>query len=233
MNVYNHYYEKLYHPAIAISYFFDPRYKGEYLPNETSSISYIIEETVKLADVANIGKLTREIMEYHGKSGRFSLNFLWLKEATEDPITWWLSLEKDVPFLSQIAIKLMTIPASSAASERNWSDFGYIHNIRRNRLTNENVFKLVSIYSNLRLSSLYEKSLKNFFECEMEINDDENNDNESEGYLEDEEGEGEEGEDEDEDLGGYYDGGCDDDFNYNDFDDIINLEYNNQELTNN
>jgi hypothetical protein len=213
LDIYNHYYEKLYHPAITISYFFDPRYKGEYLPNETSSISYIIEETVKLADVTNIGKLTREIMEYHGKSGRFSLDFLWLKEATEDPITWWSSLEKDVPFLSQIAIKLMTIPASSAASERNWSDFGYIHNIKRNRLTNENVFKLVSIYSNLRLSSLYEKRLKNFFEREMEINDDENNDNGSE------EGESE-GEGEGEGVDDYYD------YDYDDFDNIINLEDN-------
>ncbi|CAJ0635170.1 10597_t:CDS:2, partial [Entrophospora sp. SA101] len=50
-------------------------------------------------------------------------------------------------------------------------DFGYIHNIRRNRLTNENVFKLVSIYSNLRLSNSYEKGLKNDSEYQAEIND--------------------------------------------------------------
>ncbi|CAJ0836491.1 16200_t:CDS:2, partial [Entrophospora sp. SA101] len=140
LDIYNHYNEKLYHPAIAIAYFFDPRYKGKYLPDRISSISYIVEETDK------------EIMEYHAKSSRFSSNFLWLKEAIEDPITWWSSLEKDVPILT---------------SECNWSDFGYIHNIRRNRLTNENVFKLISIYSNLR----YEKGLKNDSEYQAEIND--------------------------------------------------------------
>ncbi|CAJ0645352.1 9918_t:CDS:2 [Entrophospora sp. SA101] len=101
LDIYNHYNEKLYHPAIAIAYFFDPRYKGKYLPDRISSISYIVEETVKLTDKTNIGKLTKEIMEYHAKSSRFSSNFLWLKEAIEDPITWWSSLEKDVPILSQ------------------------------------------------------------------------------------------------------------------------------------
>ncbi|CAJ0626860.1 5555_t:CDS:10 [Entrophospora sp. SA101] len=89
LDIYNHYNEKLYHPAIAIAYFFDPRYKGKYLPDRISSISYIVEETDK------------EIMEYHAKSSRFSSNFLWLKEAIEDPITWWSSLEKDVPILKE------------------------------------------------------------------------------------------------------------------------------------
>ncbi|CAJ0833650.1 4166_t:CDS:2, partial [Entrophospora sp. SA101] len=101
LDIYNHYNEKLYHPAIAIAYFFDPRYKGKYLPDRISSISYIVEETVKLTDKTNIGKLTKEIMEYHAKSSQFSSNFLWLKEAIEDPITWWSSLEKDIPILSQ------------------------------------------------------------------------------------------------------------------------------------
>nr|CAG8451399.1 5077_t:CDS:2 [Entrophospora candida] len=131
LDIYNHYNEKLYHPAIAIAYFFDPRYKGKYLPDRISSISYIVEETVKLTDKANIGKLTKEIMEYHAKSSRFSSNFLWLKEAIEEPITWWTSLEKDVPILSQVAIKLMKIPASSAASERNWSDFDYLIHMKK------------------------------------------------------------------------------------------------------
>ena len=53
-----------------------------------------------------------------------------------------------------IARKLMLIPALSAAAERNWSYFGFIYNFNRNRLTNEHIFKLVSVYS-------YYRTLKN------------------------------------------------------------------------
>ncbi len=44
----------------------------------------------------------------------------------------------------------MSISASSAAAERNWLNFGFIHNLRWNRLTNKHAFKLVSIYSYFR-----------------------------------------------------------------------------------
>ena len=55
----------------------------------------------------------------------------------------------------------MHIPASSAAAERNWSHFGFIHNLRRNRLTNERVFKLISVYSNLHLISNSNRNRQN------------------------------------------------------------------------
>jgi len=58
-------------------------------------------------------------------------------------------------------MKLMHIPASSAAAERNWSHFGFIHNLRRNRLTNEHVFKLISVYSNLHLISNSNRNRQN------------------------------------------------------------------------
>ena len=62
----------------------------------------------------------------------------------------------------------MSIPASNAASERNWSNFGFIQNIKRNRLTNERAFKLVSIYTNLRLANGQKLSDDNMEEEELE-----------------------------------------------------------------
>ena len=44
----------------------------------------------------------------------------------------------------------MLILASSAAAEKNQLNFNFIHNLKRNRLTNERAFKLVSIYSYFR-----------------------------------------------------------------------------------
>ncbi len=45
----------------------------------------------------------------------------------------------------------MLIPASSATAEKNWSHFNFIYNFNRNRLTNECIFKLVSVYSYYRI----------------------------------------------------------------------------------
>ncbi|CAB4443755.1 unnamed protein product [Rhizophagus irregularis] len=124
----------MYHPAIVIAYYLDPRYHGQDLTDEYP-FSMIAEETSKF-DLS--GQLVKELLWYNNKIG---------------PIDWWNGFQQEVPVLSKFAVKLMSIPASNAASERNWSNFGFIQNIKRNRLTNERTFKLVSIYSNLRLAN--------------------------------------------------------------------------------
>src|SRR5436190_2788650 len=68
-------------------------------------------------------------------------------------------------FRSKISL---SISASNAASERNWSNFSFIQNIKRNRLTNERTFKLVSIYSNLRLVNGQKLNDDNINEEELE-----------------------------------------------------------------
>ena len=69
-----------------------------------------------------------------------------------------------------IVKKLILIPVSSAVAERNQSHFGFIHNFNRNRLTNEHIFKLVSVYS-------YYRILKNPKIIQKEIEIDIQNDN--------------------------------------------------------
>lgn len=110
-------------------------------------MSYILEETSKLVNAESRGQLTQELLQYHNKSGPFECEHLWSDEAVEDPNIWWAVLQTERPVIGALASKLMSIPASSAAAERNWSHFGFIHNLKRNRLTNERVFKLVSVYS--------------------------------------------------------------------------------------
>ena len=57
-----------------------------------------------------------------------------------------------------MAIRILMIPSSSAASEWNWSAFSYIHDKKWNWLTNEWVIKLVYIYSNYKLTCLKQES---------------------------------------------------------------------------
>ncbi len=46
---------------------------------------------------------------------------------------------------------MLSIPATSAASERNWSTFGFIHNKLHNRMLNQRVEKCVYLYWNMKI----------------------------------------------------------------------------------
>ena len=177
----------MYHPAIVLAYYLDPRYCGKSLSQEHSRINFLIEEASKLINKNSNAQLAREMLEYQSKLGVFSLNVLWSDEATKDPITWWSALRNEVPVLSEFAAKLMSIPASSAAAERNWSHFGFVHSLRRNRLTNDRVFKLVYLYSNLRLN---DKVINNNIDSDNTEDEDiwliENEDGDDENEIENE-----------------------------------------------
>ena len=47
--------------------------------------------------------------------------------------------------------RVLSILTSSAAAERNWSNFGFIHSKLRARLNNDRLKKLVALYQNLRV----------------------------------------------------------------------------------
>ncbi|CAG8628838.1 2135_t:CDS:2 [Dentiscutata erythropus] len=54
-------------------------------------------------------------------------------------------------YAEYIALRILSIPPTSAACERNWSTFGFIHNKLRNRLNDPKVEKCVYIQWNLRI----------------------------------------------------------------------------------
>ena len=61
------------------------------------------------------------------------------------------------PTLRQLAVKLLCLPPSAAAAERNWSAQGLIISKRRNRLAAPRSKKLVYIYQNTRAMCAAEK----------------------------------------------------------------------------
>ena len=63
-------------------------------------------------------------------------------------LQWWMADGTDWPLLQNLALRVFAMAASSAASERNFSTFGFIHSKLRNRLTPEKVKKLVYIKAN-------------------------------------------------------------------------------------
>lgn len=68
-----------------------------------------------------------------------------------DPIVFWNMSKIKHPNLSEIAIKLMQLPAASAQIERLFSNWSYVHSSIRNRLTFERSKKLLHIYFSLKI----------------------------------------------------------------------------------
>jgi len=64
-----------------------------------------------------------------------------------------------VVIVVELSCRVLSIPTSSAAAERNWSNFGFIHNKLRARLNNDRVKKLVALYQNLRIQKEINKEI--------------------------------------------------------------------------
>lgn len=101
---------------------------------------------MKLDAAAVIGNLS----EYQAKMGFWSKPIIWESSHHTTPLIWWKGLCK-TQCISQVASKIFAIVPTSAASERIWSAFGLTHTVKRNRLTNTRVSKLVAIRSCLLL----------------------------------------------------------------------------------
>ncbi|CAG8799149.1 21188_t:CDS:2, partial [Gigaspora rosea] len=91
-------------------------------------------ELIHLAGPENKDQVLEELSEYVGKTGGFLANYLW-GSIKEKPYNWWNLVKARYPVLSSIALKLLSIPATSASSERNWSSFNFTLSVKelRNR----------------------------------------------------------------------------------------------------
>jgi hypothetical protein len=92
------------------------------------------------------------MQKYIAKTDEFSGALLWASVKHSSPISWWKSnFMHKFPIVVELACRVLSIPTSSAAAERNWSNFGFIHSKLRARLNNDRVKKLVALYQNLRI----------------------------------------------------------------------------------
>ena len=67
---------------------------------------------------------------------------------TQSVLQWWKSDGTDWPMLHELALRVFSMAASAAASERNFSTFGFVHSKLCNRLAPEKVKKLAYIKTN-------------------------------------------------------------------------------------
>ena len=69
------------------------------------------------------------------------------------PVRWWICHGANYVHLQTLTICLLSEVSSSSLVERNWSTYGFIHSVKRNRLGSQKAEDLVYVHSNLRLAS--------------------------------------------------------------------------------
>jgi hAT family C-terminal dimerisation region len=143
--------EYSYHSVMMVAYMLDPRFLEESKNANVEAIGYdeFTKFTSKRFGQEESVSLFIELVTFRQKNPPYDNETIWLSSANLIPSVWWQSWPNSK--LQQLAIKVLSIPTSSAAAERNFSTFGFIHSKVRNRLQNERVKKLVYVYGNLQL----------------------------------------------------------------------------------
>jgi len=91
-----------------------------------------------------------DLCHFKNKTGPFCKEYLWAAINDTNGLNWWNAFCSEIE-LSKIAIKILSLPATSAAVERTFSSYKDVHSLKRNRLTNERASKLVFIKHNLQV----------------------------------------------------------------------------------
>ncbi|GES85119.1 uncharacterized protein LOC106818272 [Rhizophagus clarus] len=180
--------EYAYHPIMIISYMLDPQFLEESKNNGIEADGYTEFTTFtseKFGHEESV-ELFAELVNFRNKKPPYNNEIIWKSiNFLNNPSIWWQSWPNSK--LQQLAVKIFLIPTFSAAAERNFSNFGFIHNKIRNRLTNDRVKKLVYIYGNLRIYDGYlkinSKPKKNQINDINEDSDDYNNSSDNDSSI--------------------------------------------------
>lgn len=138
------------HNVQIAAYFLNPTYHGKLEEEEiNNAIQYIMEFSKTKMGLNEMAVLC-DIADYRAKNSLWSNPYIWEATKAVDALTWWKGL-CETKILSQVAIKILSLPPTSASCERNWKNFSLVKTKKRNRLSIETTEKLVYIMQNIKL----------------------------------------------------------------------------------
>ena len=133
-------------PIHLLANMLHPKYMGQRLTCEQQEVArnILIEQNPSLLP---------QLYQYQAKAEPFPTSIFACTDSLK-PTTWWKTVKSSKNMVSNelrdIAIKLLSLPSSSASIERIFSNFGIIQTKLRNRLGIEKAARLVSCYRELR-----------------------------------------------------------------------------------
>lgn len=131
----------------------DPKYNGVHLSrDEQIQGTEFIDQKISTNALndAHAQDILAELAEYRAKEGFFSKTYVLKSIEKVDAIVWW----KGICFgskLSRVAVDILSMPPTTAATERSFSTYGLIHSAKRNRLTVDRAGNLTYVAHNLKL----------------------------------------------------------------------------------
>ncbi|CAI6348826.1 unnamed protein product [Macrosiphum euphorbiae] len=96
--------------------------------------------------------IMEDLSNYQSKTDKFAKKFIWENSLLSEPLKWWQFLNHISP-LSKVAVRILSAPCTSAATERTFSTFSWIHNKKRNKLTTVRAGKLTYLSYNWKLKN--------------------------------------------------------------------------------
>ena len=160
----------MYGDAHGIAYLLDPRYLGEYM--EDYNFKEALEETIFAWNgdnptIAADEKKQEMALEYthfviYAKEMKASnsIRYQILENRSKTIYQYWSVEGARWPNLQKLSLRVFSMAASSAASERAFSTFGFVHSKLRNRLGGDKVEKLVYIKSNYTCFSVLDGNIE-------------------------------------------------------------------------
>jgi hypothetical protein len=81
-------------------------------------------------------------------------------KRTVNPLAWWYEHKDQLPILYQLSQKYLSIPATSAPSERIWSQCSLVISKKRNRLSEDIVTSVIALKVNSKLLAKHAPELE-------------------------------------------------------------------------
>jgi Protein of unknown function (DUF 659)/hAT family C-terminal dimerisation region len=130
-----------------------PEYMGIDLSSDedVQGVAHLYKVAKSMSSI-NAGEVMADLAEYRSKGGLWANSFVWtaIGEKLVSPICWWKGI-CGRKALSKVAVAILSLPATSAATERSFSTYGIVHTAKRNRLTTKRAGMLVYVKHNLKI----------------------------------------------------------------------------------
>ena len=105
-----------------------------------------------------LAAVSSQLVQYKAKKGTFGRDWI-MKSAKDQPAyQWWDANGASVPELQSVARIILAQPASASICERINSEFEFVKDRRRNRLSHVKANKLVGLFHNLRMLKKMKRS---------------------------------------------------------------------------
>ena len=72
-----------------------------------------------------------------------------LRHKYEDPLAFWAAVRHELPTMYKVALKLLSVPATSVLSEQTWSHAGRINEQARERLAMSSLLREIFLNRNV------------------------------------------------------------------------------------